>query len=508
MRESFAAILKGAGTGVLLVIFLFANRFWEASSIFISSIFKKSVVIFQDSEIQEMTFLCLVIYLIAIFFLRSKADPNYWRIASPIVWVGVLFLTGAILCSIQHPPSTQSLILLGAAVFGQGIAVCVRSGKRIHCREIAIIIVVLLGILTFAAAFRNQTASPYEYHEHLRWSGLWENPNLAGLLMGTGIVLAIGLLAQNLKFKVRVHEPDALGLGYKIGERNSELIIWPSIVAILSSFAAIFMAVGLVNTCCRGAWVATVSGFGYLVWRAVQNPRSNVRSNLTAGFETQNSEVFYPTMVSRFFNWTRRNRLSVFAIILSVSMLGIFQSSSTRDILVDRALSVRNVNDFSWRNRIAAWNGALQITAEHPWLGVGWNQPELLYEYYYLPPALTEAAAIEMNDYLMLSATLGLPVFVCFGIFIWLALKERSLVLRISPKHFAAENKKSEIAKFAWLQSTCRAGAIVLLVGFWFDGGLFRLATAPVFWILLELGRQDLVQQKAPEETKIHPLIT
>jgi hypothetical protein len=29
-----------------------------------------------------------------------------------------------------------------------------------------------------------------------------------------------------------------------------------------------------------------------------------------------------------------------------------------------------------------------------------------------------------------------------------------------------------------------------LLVSFWFDGGLFKLATASVFWILLELGAE------------------
>jgi len=34
----------------------------------------------------------------------------------------------------------------------------------------------------------------------------------------------------------------------------------------------------------------------------------------------------------------------------------------------------------------------------------------------------------------------------------------------------------------------CRAGAMVLLVAFWFDGGLFHLATTAVFWVLLELG--------------------
>lgn len=32
----------------------------------------------------------------------------------------------------------------------------------------------------------------------------------------------------------------------------------------------------------------------------------------------------------------------------------------------------------------------------------------------------------------------------------------------------------------------CLAGAIVLLIAFWFDGGLFTLATGAVFWIVLE----------------------
>jgi hypothetical protein len=40
------------------------------------------------------------------------------------------------------------------------------------------------------------------------------------------------------------------------------------------------------------------------------------------------------------------------------------------------------------------------------------------------------------------------------------------------------------------LRAACLAGALALLVAFWFDGGLFTLATAAVFWILLELGAE------------------
>jgi hypothetical protein len=57
-----------------------------------------------------------------------------------------------------------------------------------------------------------------------------------------------------------------------------------------------------------------------------------------------------------------------------------------------------------------------------------------------------------------------------------------------------------------FLSATCHAGAIVLLVGFWFDGGLFKLPTAATFWILLELGgaesRRGLTTKNA-ENTKM-----
>jgi hypothetical protein len=69
------------------------------------------------------------------------------------------------------------------------------------------------------------------------------------------------------------------------------------------------------------------------------------------------------------------------------------------------------------------------------------------------------------------------------------------------------KNEQSAIAEWGSLQTACRAGAIVLLVGFWFDGGLFELATASPFWILLELGRTDLVPQKATEETRLDPIL-
>jgi len=105
-----------------------------------------------------------------------------------------------------------------------------------------------------------------------------------------------------------------------------------------------------------------------------------------------------------------------------------------------------------------------------------------LYEHYYLPPKMSESAAIEMNDYLILGSTLGIPALFCFGMYLWLSL-----------------TRKLEVTEANWLQTACRAGAIVLLVGFWFDGGLFKLPTAATFWILLELGSIQLRKDASKE---------
>jgi len=188
-------------------------------------------------------------------------------------------------------------------------------------------------------------------------------------------------------------------------------------------------------------------------------------------------------------SWLKRNWVPFAMILVAAGAICLWHFRQTDWHPARRALSVVNAADFSWRNRVAAWVGDLQMMAEQPWLGTGWNQPEPLYEHYYLSPRLTESAAIQMNDYLMLGAMLGIPALFCLGIYLWLTLtgKVESGAHLIRP---AATFSPSDAEKGSldWLQTACRAGAIVLLVGFWFDGGLFKLATAATFWILLELG--------------------
>ena len=120
---------------------------------------------------------------------------------------------------------------------------------------------------------------------------------------------------------------------------------------------------------------------------------------------------------------------------------------------------------------------------DHPF-GVGWNNATKMYSDSYYPPEGVPGG-ITTNDYLMIGVELGIPALVCFVSYVALCLRGRCRI----------ENEECGI------QAVCRAGAIVFLVTFWFDGGLFTLATASVFWILLELGNSNAEGRMKNEET-------
>ena len=198
-------------------------------------------------------------------------------------------------------------------------------------------------------------------------------------------------------------------------------------------------------------------------------------------------------------NWLRGNWVLLTVTALSVVVLCFWQFRWTEWAPARRAFSAANVNDFSWRNRINAWEGGLQMMAEHPWLGVGWNQTERLYEHYYLPSKLTDSAAIQMNDYLTLGATIGVPGLVCLCVYLWLSLTRNS---KFKTNNLEIGDRQDAYPTLNWTRLACRSAAIVLAVGFWFDGGLFKLPTAATFWILLELGRADVHRGNAETQSE------
>jgi O-antigen ligase len=243
------------------------------------------------------------------------------------------------------------------------------------------------------------------------------------------------------------------------------------------------MAVGLLKSYSRGAWVGTAVGLAMLA-------RLKAKGQMLKEGETRIARIGTNAGKSVSIGGIR---VWLIVVALSASVLLFWSLQDTQWVPARRAVSVANANDFSWRNRVAAWEGALQMMAEKPWFGYGWNQPERVYDQFYRPSKVPEGAAIQLNDYFTLGTTLGIPALLCFVIYV-------SLSLRGSPKSKVQSPKPEAQGPAATLafslqplafQSACRAGAVVLLVGFWFDGGLFKLAMAAPFWILLELGRED-----------------
>ena len=60
----------------------------------------------------------------------------------------------------------------------------------------------LLLLLAAASLWHPEAAMQFQYRGLNRWSGPWDNPNIFGLLMGTGVMLAAGMLVASYRLKV------------------------------------------------------------------------------------------------------------------------------------------------------------------------------------------------------------------------------------------------------------------------------------------------------------------
>jgi hypothetical protein len=69
---------------------------------------------------------------------------------------------------------------------------------------------------------------------------------------------------------------------------------------------------------------------------------------------------------------------------------------------------------------------------------------------------------------------------------------EKRLPFLYFPIATSLENQRqsSAVSHQALLRIACRGAAIEMLVAFWFDGGLFTLALASLFWVLLQVGAE------------------
>jgi hypothetical protein len=367
-------------------------------------------------------------------------------------------------------PFEQLVTLLSGAVFGKGLQLWIlRHSKHKQDCLVTIIIVLVVVYAAFISGVNMESNITFQYHNHKRWSGIWGNPNIYGLLMGTGVILLLGLCANICLTRSEVFNQESRVFGQRIFKLN---------IFALCLLLVGFMGNNLLHSFSRGAWLATLCGFTYLsilTWKC----RHELHIIICRTLKT-NSTVFkkkYNLLYFRIIFLITRCYASLTIIAFSISLVVFWQIQETDSDLVRRTISVCNQNDFSWRNRVTSWETTLQMMADRPYFGFGWHTTEIVYNRFYCPAKLQEPTTIRLNSYFILGSMIGLPaLFLLFA--------------NIGLNFIIAETMSSQLVKcrsLVDLHSVCRAGVVVLLTGFLFDGGLFILPTSFVFWGLFEL---------------------
>ena len=421
------------------------------------SVLHRQSDIFREYEVallqmQWLLLACLVVWCATFLFLKFSM--------SDLLLIGLLVILIAAYSFVARP-ATEAFTFLVGVTLGKGACVLLKADGRWRMAnlehnseivnrksEIVNFLVGMVGLLAFASWWHLDMSDNF-YHGP-RWMGLWNNPNIYGMLMGAGVTLAIGMRAEKLKTDK---------LKTEIGKQKLSRAFARRLLPIFLFIAVFMMGVGLVCSYSRGAWLGTSIGLLYLAWS-------------------------YGKLKWRYV-------LPAVAVTAAAVFLFWHATPDTAPWYVKRM-------DFgrpSAQHRVAAWRGALHMMWDHPF-GVGWNKAEEIYEKNYSPPE-DGAAAITTNDYLMLGTQLGWPGLICFVTYVGLCFK----VGRVTPcapspygpglgAHGVTRPTSEPAGETPALRCACRAGALAMLVAFWFDGGLFTLATAAVFWILLELGSE------------------
>jgi hypothetical protein len=362
---------------------------------------------FEIALLQEqwVLALCLMVWC-GCFLFMTFVWHDWPLIGLLIIAVAVYFIGYAV------RSATDALTLLFGVTLGKGTQFLLKSGRwKAKSENDSIVSSFLIGLIVLLALASLWQLDNGSSFQRLRWMGLWNNPNDYGMLMSVGVVLAAGLLAGSQKSEVRSQK----------------------LLSVALFIAAGLMAIGLLFSYSRGAWLGTVVGLLYL------------------------------TKSCGRFKW----QFVLPGIFIAATMVWFFwnATSDSSPWYVKRM----DLSRPSVQHRIAAWKAGFKIMRDHPF-GVGWNKAVEMYEKNYSPPE-DGASAITTNDYLMIGTQLGIPALLCFVAYVALCFRK----IGVQNSGFG-------------IKTTCRAAALAMLVEFWLDGGLFKLATASVFWISLELG--------------------
>lgn len=387
----------------------------------------------------QLSAICVVATFTAIlvagrvYTMRRFAPSDFWFSALLVI---------SLINYVQHHDSvfhfSGAIVFFGGFLVGELVRQKTIGSDSPNRWRLAIAVVVLVSILVTAVC-QTGVGEVYRYRGALRWCGGWDNPNTCGLLMGVAAVLAWGLLRY-----------------YVTCNHGNEARPFKGAMIVVLVIVQIGILIGLVATYSRGAWLGTAIALIYFQ------------------FVTYKCEqVRLPRLVKAVF---------VVAAIVVVCVAVAASVHQSESAVVRRVVSPASAHDFSSRNRVSAWIAGLQIMADHPWRGVGWNSPQICYDAYYKPAEVQAATAIETNDYIYIGAALGIPALIVLFSYLW------TIVARSWAGRIATTSNPAGLH----LSCTLTAAAIVLAVGFAFDGGLMSLPTGIAFWVLANAGDHSI----------------
>ena len=380
--------------------------------------------------------------------------------------------------------STNVLVFLAGIVLGQFVEMLVPRYAQVRFSFARVSLITLVMFLAVASLAQNKWAFQFRYRDEIRTTGLWNNPNTYGLLMGIGLVLALAYLTQGtgLVRRNQLGKPSDKDSDLQYGERRRRISLGSVCVV---GIATILLTTGLFHSFSRGAWLATLAGCAFVF----SNAHMADRGKLTSWFELKGIAGLA---------WLRREKWLLIIAGCSIITLILTCQPYMHHRLTRRATSVVNANDFSMRYRLIAYKGALQIMADHPITGVGWHRVGPRFEYFYAPSILAESRSIILNDYMTTGMALGIPALICFIGLVWISWNGFARAHNgLGSANWHLTNQKAghhESRSKSWLEQAYRGALIVLLIGFWFDGGLFKLVLAVPFWLFLELSNQPLIK--------------
>ena len=461
--------LPGLALAALLMLMM-ATEWLRNTDLFsgIADDLRQDLLAFVLSKTDQIFLVvALSIYLAALFWIQMRIRPAGrnlpGRITTRLNWFDVLriglafwawaaYLAGwktaesgelsALRLGIDQ--TTNLLVLLTGLVVSYVAETVLCRDANAAERMQRTFLLTITGFLAVASLLQCAPPHVYRYHDVVRATGMWVNPNTYGLLMGTGLVLAVGMLVSGARRQASGEGTTAENMENAKNQRplrSMRSLRFIGLRSVICLCGGALCGLGLLKSYSRGAWLATACAFSMLVW-------------------SRASQVW------------RRNLIPIAVVLLSVCTFAFWQFRYTANPLAQRVFSAANRNDFSWRNRVTVWRGSLEMMRDRPLLGFGWGQTEPAYDASYRARRLDDSMAIQLNDYFTLATSAGTPALLLF-------LGIAALSVRGTG---AKETDPSP-------RSTACAATVLLLVGFWFDGGLFRLATGPLFWVLSEFSR-------------------